>query len=137
MDVLEAMETCRSIRRLRPDPVPDETLDQLVYYATRAPSAGNTQLWRFLIVTAPEDRRWFRDMLAAAVASRIANVPPDDDNSPAARNMRMYRRFILEFDKIPAFIITAIENAFPNADKPDPQFMWSSVFAATQNLLLA
>ena len=136
VDLLEAMETCRSIRRFKTDPVPDEVLDRLVHYATRAPSAGNTQLWRFLIVTAIDDRRWFRDMLAEAVGPRLKN-PADDDHSPAARNMRMYQRFILEFDKIPAFIITAIENAFPTAEAPNPQFMWSSVFAATQNLLLA
>src|SRR5207248_10626863 len=101
VDLLEAMETCRSIRRFKTDPVPDEVLDRLVHYATRAPSAGNTQLWRFLIVTAVDDRRWFRDMLAEAVGPRLKN-PADDDHSPAARNMRMYQRFISEFDKIPA-----------------------------------
>ncbi|WP_236792286.1 nitroreductase family protein [Amycolatopsis sp. GM8] len=138
MDLFEAMETCRSIRRLKPDPVPDEMLERLVYYATRAASAGNSQLWRFIIVTDPGDRRWFRDMLATALAPTLGDGPPaDDDHSLAARNQRMYRRFVLEFDKIPAFILTAVENAFPSAEKPDPHYMWSSVFTATQNLLLA
>ena len=137
IDVFTAMETCRSIRRFKPDPVPDEVLEQLVHYATRAPSAGNTQLWRFLIVTDPDDRRWFRDMLVEAVSPRLPPAPTDDDMSQQARTSRMYRRFIFEFDRIPAFIMTTIHNAFPNADKPVPQFMWSTVFAATQNLLLA
>jgi nitroreductase len=137
IDVFEAMETCRSIRRFRPDPVPDELLEKLVHYATRAPSAGNSQLWKFLIVTDPDERRWFRDMLVEAVTPRLAPEPADDDTSIAARNARMYRRFILEFDRIPAFVITTIRNAFPNAEKPVAQFMWSTVFAATQNLLLA
>lgn len=136
MDVLEAMDTCRSIRRFRTDPVPDDVLEQLVYYATRAPSAGNTQLWRFLIVTDQRDRTWFRDMLVEAVGPRLA-APPEDDLSQAARNARMYRRFILEFDRIPAFVITAVQNAFPSKENPDPRFLWSSVYAATQNLLLA
>lgn len=137
LDVLEAMETCRSIRRLRPDPVPDDLLMKLVEYATYAPSAGNSQNWRFIIVTDPEDRRWFRDMLVNAIGGRLSWVPEDGDMSPAARNQRMYRQFILEFDKIPAFILSTIENTFPSAEAPDPQFMWSSVYAATQNLLLA
>jgi nitroreductase len=137
IDVFEAMETCRSLRRFKPDPVPDDVLEQLVYYATRAPSAGNTQLWRFLIVTDPADRRWFREMLGETWTPRLPPPPADDDQSQAARVARMYRAFILEFDRIPAFIITTIHNAFPNADKPVPQFMWSTVFAATQNLLLA
>ncbi len=114
MDIFEAMETCRSIRRLKPDPIPDDVLTQLVHYATCAPSAGNTQLWRFLVVTDQSDRTWFRDMLAEAVAPRLAAMSfADDDMSVAARNGRMYRRFILDFDKIPAFVITMIENALP------------------------
>jgi nitroreductase len=137
MDVLEAMSTCRSIRRLRPDPVPPELLEELVRYATYAPSPGNSQLWRFILVTDPDDRRWFRDMLVDAVGPRMAWVPAEDDDSVKARNQRMYRRFIFEFDQIPALVITTVENAFPSAEAADPQFMWSSVFAATQNLLLA
>ncbi|WGY00355.1 nitroreductase family protein [Nocardioides sp. QY071] len=137
MDALEAIETCRSIRRLRPDPVPQELLVDLVRYATCAPSAGNSQHWRFLVVTGEEERRWFRDMLVEALGVRLAWVPEEGDTSSAARNQRMYRSFILDFDKIPAFVLTTIENAFPSREAPDPQFMWSSVYAATQNLLLA
>ena len=138
MDLFEAMETCRSLRRLKPDPVPDELLERLVHYATRAPSAGNSQLWRFVIVTDPADRRWFRDMLADAVTPRLGDGPPAaDDHSVQARNLRMLRRFVLEFDRIPAFVLTTVENAFPTSDDPDPMFMWSTVYAATQNLLLA
>ncbi len=138
MDVFEAMETCRSIRRLKPDPIPDSVLDQLVHYATRAASAGNSQLWKFIIVTDEADRVWFRDMLVAATASRVpAEPPPPDDQSVMGRNMRMYHNFIHNWHEIPAFIITAIENGFPDPEHADPQFMWSSVFCATQNLLLA
>lgn len=49
----------------------------------------------------------------------------------------MYRRFILEWDRIPAFVLTTIKDEFPSAEHPDPQFMWSTIYAATQNLLLA
>lgn len=137
LGVLEAMATCRSIRRLRPDPVPDDVLTELVRYATFAPSPGNSQRWRFVVVTDPADRRWFRDMLVDAIGERLAWVPDEDDRGVAARNQRMYRSFILDFDKIPAIILTTVTNDFPTAEEPDPQFMWSSVYAATQNLLLA
>nr|BFE55586.1 hypothetical protein GCM10020063_001120 [Dactylosporangium thailandense] len=43
-DLFEAMETCRSIRRLSPDPLLDAHIERLIHYATRAPSAGNRQL---------------------------------------------------------------------------------------------
>ncbi|MFI5953907.1 nitroreductase family protein [Cryptosporangium sp. NPDC051539] len=136
IDLFEAMETCRSIRRIRPDPLPDELLERLIHYATRAPSAGNRQLWKFLVVTAPHDRRWFRDMLVEAVGHRFPE-PPATDTSPAAHGQRRYREFIFEFDRAPVIVLPLIENVFPNAEKPDVRFGWSSVYAATQNLLLA
>ncbi|GAA1838484.1 nitroreductase family protein [Pseudonocardia ailaonensis] len=138
MDIFEAMETCRSLRRLKSDPVAPEQLERLVHYATRAASAGNSQLWRFLIVTDPGDRLWFRDMLAGTAGKLLLGEPPAaDDRSAAARDLRVMRRFVLDFDKIPAFIVTTIENAFPSAENPDPRYAWSSVYLATQNLLLA
>lgn len=135
-DLFEAMETCRSIRRLRSEPVPDETLVKLVHYATRAPSAGNSQLWRFLVVTSPEDRRWFRDMLVDALGEKLPK-PAADDLSAAAHAQRSYRKFIYDYDQIPVIVLTLIENAFPRSGTPDARFAWSSIYAATQNLLLA
>ena len=42
------------MRRLKPDPVPDELLRKILEAGTAAPSGGNAQLWRFLVVTDPE-----------------------------------------------------------------------------------
>lgn len=135
-DLFEAMETCRSIRRLKPDPVPDELIERLVHYATRAPSAGNSQLWKFLIVTDPDDRRWFRDMLVEAIGHKFPE-PAADDQSHAALGARRYRQFIFEFDQLPVLVLPLIKNAFPKPEAPDVHFAWSSIYAATQNLLLA
>src|SRR5262245_49594849 len=49
----EAMSTQRALRRLKPDPVPEEHLWKLVEMATRAPSGSNAQPWRFIIITDP------------------------------------------------------------------------------------
>lgn len=135
-DLFEAMETCRSIRRLSPEPLPDALIERLIHYATRAPSAGNRQLWKFLVVSAPEDRRWFRDMLVAAIGDRFPE-PPADDDSHAAHGARRYREFIFGFDRLPHIVLPLIQNAFPNPEAPDVHFAWSSIYAATQNLLLA
>lgn len=136
MDIFEAMETCRAIRNLKADPVSDELLQQLVHYATRAPSAGNTQLWGFVVVTDADDRRWFGDMLRRSWADRLPPAPSETDTSPEARRARVFRRFVMEFDRIPAFIMTCIENGYPRRE-PNPLFMHSSIYLATQNLLLA
>lgn len=51
----------RAYRFLRPDPVPDELIGQLLDTATRAPSAQNTQPWEFVVVTDPEVRHRITD----------------------------------------------------------------------------
>lgn len=50
MDVLEAIRTRKSVRAFRPDPVPKETLAELMEICLRAPSWANTQPWEFAIV---------------------------------------------------------------------------------------
>ena len=43
--LFEAMYSARALRRLKPDPVPEEIITQILDAAIRAPSAGNSQLW--------------------------------------------------------------------------------------------
>ena len=45
--LFEAMYTARALRRLRPDPVPDALITQILDAAIRAPSGGNAQNWIF------------------------------------------------------------------------------------------
>ena len=48
--LFDIMWTCRAMRRLKPDPVPEELLLQLVDAALHGPSGSNAQNWRFVIV---------------------------------------------------------------------------------------
>jgi len=50
MDIFEALYTTRAMRRVKPDPVPLEVQAQIIDAAIRAPSGGNSQSWRFLLV---------------------------------------------------------------------------------------
>ncbi len=50
MDVYEAIRTRQSIRRYKPDPVPDDVLSKVLDAMRLAPSAGNLQPWRFIVV---------------------------------------------------------------------------------------
>jgi nitroreductase len=67
MDVFQAMSEMRAMRRLKPDPVPREEVLDLIRYATHAPSGGNTQGWRFVVVTDAEKRRTIGELYKAAV----------------------------------------------------------------------
>ena len=45
MQLYDAMSTLRAVRRLRPDPIPDEVVDRVLQAACWAPTGGNTQPW--------------------------------------------------------------------------------------------
>lgn len=51
MDLYEALYTTRAMRRVSPDPVPDDIVRSMLDAAIRSPSGGNTQNWRWLTVT--------------------------------------------------------------------------------------
>src|SRR2546430_5563780 len=46
----EAMRTLRAVRRLRPEPIPDDVLHRVLEAATWAPTGGNRQPWRVIVV---------------------------------------------------------------------------------------
>lgn len=51
MNLLDAISTRRSIRRYTDEPVAQEQIETLLRAAMSAPSAGNQQPWRFVVVT--------------------------------------------------------------------------------------
>ena len=57
MEVLEAIKTRRSIRKYKPDPVPEQALEQILEAGRWAPSGGNRQPWEFIVLTDPEVKR--------------------------------------------------------------------------------
>ena len=75
--LFDAIHTARALRRLKPDPVPEALITQVLDAAVRAPSAGNAQNWVFLVVRDPELRRGLgviyrkaSDIAAAMYAAR-------------------------------------------------------------------
>ena len=62
LNVREAIEQRRSIRKFKPDQISDEVIDQLLEVARMAPSGSNRQPWRFLVVTDLEERRQLKEI---------------------------------------------------------------------------
>ncbi len=59
MSLGEAIYTQRSIRRLRPDPIPIEDIHTIIEAASKAPNGGNAQPARYLVLTDPDVIRQF------------------------------------------------------------------------------
>lgn len=50
LSISEAISQRRSVRKFKPDAVPNEIIDQMLEAARLAPSASNRQPWRFQII---------------------------------------------------------------------------------------
>ncbi len=142
MEVFEAMETCRAIRYFKADPVDQALIDKVLYAATRAPSPGNTQGWDFVVVTDPQ----LRSRLGEGIASVMAPVVEQATLAfgGAEGQVDKVQRRMLEgalnlakrLEEIPVHILVCGRAVYP-PDNPDESFVWSAVYPATQNILVA
>jgi len=73
MDVSEAIEKRRSIRKFKQDPIPEEKIRLLLESARLAPSGTNTQPWRFIVVKDDDTKRKLQE--AAHNQRHIGRAP--------------------------------------------------------------
>jgi nitroreductase len=85
VDLYEAMSTLRAVRRLRPDPIPDDVLRRVLQAATWAPSGGNRQAWRVIVVKDPVRKQRLGELykkvatpFVQSYTARFANLPEDE-----------------------------------------------------------
>src|SRR5215468_7264201 len=90
--LFEAMYSARALRRLKPDPVPEEIITKILDAAIRAPSAGNSQHWVFVVVRDPELRRELG--LLYRKASDIAKAIYEERGRPAHMSETQYQRMM-------------------------------------------
>ena len=92
MDLLTTLRTTGAIRSFTDDPVDDEVLARILDTARFAPSGGNAQSWRVVVLQDPEKRRALRDLylegwkryLAMTVAGLRPWAPITDREREAA-----------------------------------------------------
>lgn len=111
MELKDVIERRRSIRKFKPDPVPDEIISQLLEAARLAPSGTNLQPWRFVIVKSPE----MREKMGEAVFLRFITQAPllivccADLTATGTTGKR-----VAELAESGAFIGTELENFDPS-----------------------
>lgn len=59
MEFADVVARRRMVRNFRPDPLPGGLVDGLIAQAQRAPSAGNSQGWAFLLLEGPDAARYW------------------------------------------------------------------------------
>jgi nitroreductase len=130
MSVGEAMFTQRSIRRIKPDPIPVQDMKTFLEAAVKAPNGGNAQPARFVVVNDSAKIEALGELyLEAWWAKRrdiqgwhsIEDIPPSETIYLSAT------RFAEAFGKVPLVVL-------PTAPKGTPS---NSVLPWLQNMMLA
>jgi nitroreductase len=137
-DLFETMETCRAMRRLKPDPVPDELIERILHAGTCAPSGGNAQKWRFLVL---KDRKtkdavaiWYKKAYDEVIGPRYASVapPPGVSKEKFKRQHEAVEYLTNHFAEAPIWIVACLEDGA----NPGPS-AGASIYPAVQNMVLA
>jgi nitroreductase len=80
MDLERALQTTGAVRSFSSDPVPDEVVHRILDAARYAPSGGNRQAWRVVLVKDPDIRRRLRELYLRGwyeyLAMRAAGLVP-------------------------------------------------------------
>jgi nitroreductase len=134
MDLYEALYTTRAMRRVKPDPIPQDVVAAILDAAVRAPSGGNSQNWRFLVVTDAETRRrlgplyrraW--ETLQSTVYAGRREAAEASRDEAALRVMRSSEWLARNFEQVPLWLLVFSRN--------DPT--GASIYPAVWNAMLA
>lgn len=137
-DLHTFLRTRRSIRRFKPDPVPDSVIETLLTTATFAPSAHHRQPWRFCVVTDSSTRANLADAMAIDFESDLTQ-----DGLAPEKIQAQIKRSKDRIITAPALILLCLDmsemDAYPDKRRKQAEFRMAvqSVANAGMQLLLA
>jgi nitroreductase len=136
-DIFEVMHTTRAMRRLKPDPVPDELIHKILAAGQCAASGGNTQRWRFLVVKDPAKKKavqaYYKKAFDEVVGPRYRSSapPPGSDPERYKRQHAAVEYLTDHYHDAPVWIVACLEGDNPN------RTAGSSIYPAVENMILA
>ncbi len=148
MDLFDAIQGRKSIRRFKQQPVPDEDINKILDAGRLAPSANNTQPWSFVVI---KDKALLAKM-AGAVREMIDRMIPFAGDEKQAQRLAAYKgSYYTFFEHAPVVIAVFMEGYSAGTDRLLARMGYSagdikrlrplpglqSVSAAIQNMLLA
>jgi nitroreductase len=155
--LFKAMYSARALRRFKPDPVPEEIITKILDAAIRAPSAGNSQNWAFVVVRDREQRRKLAEIYRKA--SDAVGAFYAARGRPAHMTDEQFRRFVSSgtylWDHIgeaPVLLVACLKQepmpppealppaalaAFHAATPHLARMSGASIYPAVQNIILA
>jgi nitroreductase len=139
--LFETIYSLRSIRRLKPDPIPEDTLRKIVEAGIHAPSGGNRQDWGFILVREPELKRFIRDRYRDTQKKLQAGRPPLSELPPdRQRAMKAGAHLSEHMHEAPVLLLACSLKEYPpwtQNPRASTATVHGSIYPAVQNILLA
>ena len=138
-DLFDVMYTMRAMRRLKPDPVPDELIVKILEAGIQAPNGGNNQTWHFVVVKDMAIKKavqvWYKKALDEVVGPRYASSapPPGSDGERYHRQHLAVEYLTDHFHEAPVWIVCCIKGN----DGLPVRMAGASIYTAVQNMMLA
>ena len=136
-DLFEIIRTTRSMRRLKPDPVPSKLIRKILEAGVCAPSGGNMQRWRFLVVQDAGVKQTVGALYRRAWDEIVAPRYRAGEPAPGTSRERFLRMLAAaehlahHIDEAPVWIVPCLQGETPT------RTAGSSIYPAVQNMLLA
>lgn len=147
MELREAMSTLRAVRRLRTDPVDDAVLQRVLEAATWAPSGGNRQPFRIIVVREEATRTRIQQLYAplwerfAEQYSDLIDALPPATQAKEKRSLAAADHLARHLHEAPVILVVCFnpkQLAITDAGQDRPSIVGgASVYTAVENLLLA
>jgi nitroreductase len=148
MDLFEALNTTRSVRRFTDASVTDDEIMTCVRAAVQAPSGGNIQPWQFIVVTDAETKRALGDVYRRAYhryePALVRALPPfrsDEHKASFERMTRAARHLAEHLGEVPVLVLVLMPNISmtlqDDEGRLDVGTPFASVYPAVQNFMLA
>ena len=147
IDIYEAMSTLRAVRRLKPDPIAPEVLERVLQAAAWAPTGGNVQPFRIVVVKDKNHKLQIKNLYAEewekyTAPSRKALPKMTEQGRVAQEKMLKAGDYLANhMQDAPALLIfcfNAKHMAITDANLDRPSVVGGgSVYTAVQNVMLA
>jgi nitroreductase len=136
MDLYEALYTTRAMRRVRPDPIPHDVQARILDAAIRAPTGGNAQAWRFMLIDDPSLKAQLGPLYRDCLGTLFETIyKPRLDAAPDAPEsvlfLKMYRsasHLAEHFEGYPLLLVS-FSRFDPSGGSIFPA-VWSAMLAA-------
>jgi nitroreductase len=136
MDALEAIMTTRAIRRFTGEPVAEDDVWTCLRAAQQAPSGGNVQPTRYLVVTEPDVRVEVGKLYRSAF-TRYTEMAPERTDAVGLRIGRSANHLADTLASVPVIVFFLMPRLPSLVDGIDIGPVHASVYPAVQNFCLA